>query len=104
MYSCIDFDNSSSLGSLAAYQAFESCLSSKPTVDQSFQRLVHPAVSTALYGTSTPTNFGLVRTWIDCNSPTTPHYGIRYYFTNNVGTVLTAQFDITYIIGFRNNV
>jgi len=104
MYTAIDYDNVANLASATAYQAYESVLTTKPTVGESVQRLIHPAVAPALYSGSAFNNFGISRMWVDCANTSTPHYGFRSYFVSNVGTVLTATFDMTCIIGFRNNI
>jgi len=100
----IDYDNVGNLGLLSAVQAFESALTTKIVPDQSIQRLIHPTVSPALYNGTLFTDFGLSRMWIDSASPATPHYGFRSFYISNVGTVLTAQYDRTCVIGFRNNI
>lgn len=103
MATAIDFDNVANLGTISAIEAFESCLITKVTASQSVQRLIHPCVAPALYGGSTFSAFGLQRSWVDSASPGTPHYGFRSFFISNVGTTLTATYDFTYVVGFRNN-
>jgi hypothetical protein len=104
MYTAIDLDNAANLGNVLLYQGYESVLVTKVTPTQSVQRLIHPCVSPALYGGSTFNAFGIGRFWVDSASPATPHYGFRSFFISNVGTTLTATYDMTYIIGLRNNI
>lgn len=103
MYSAIDFDNVNTLGTAVAYQAYESLVTTKVTCSQSVQRLIHPAVSPALYGGSAFTSFGLGRFWIDSASTGVPHYGLRMFFISNTGSTLAVIVDTNYVVGFRNN-
>lgn len=104
-FTAIDFDNIGNLGSSDALESYESCLSSKVLADQSIQRLIHPCVAQALYTTAGPAfaGFAVSRSWIDSANTSIPHYGYRSFFISNVGTTLTALFDVNYVFGFRNN-
>jgi hypothetical protein len=100
----IDFDNIATLGSLSAIEAYESALTSKINTTQSIQRLIHPAVSPALYGGSSFNAFGISRMWVDSANTGVPHYGYRSFFVSNLGTTLTATYDFNFVIGLRNNI
>jgi len=104
MLTAIDYDNVGNLGSFAAVEAYESCLATKVSPTQSVQRLIHPAVAPALYSGSAFNNFGISRMWVDSANTATPHYGFRSYFISNVGTTLTAVYDFTFVVGFRNTI
>lgn len=105
MFTAIDFDNVGNIGGPDAIEAYESCLTTKVVSDQSVQRLIHPCVAPSLYTTASAVlaGYGVERLWIDSANISVPHYGFRSFFISNVGTTLTAIYDVNYVFGFRNN-
>jgi len=103
-YTAIDYDNVNNIGSEVAIQAYGTCVTWIPGGGSVQQRLIKPCVAPALFNTGAVfTGYGVGRCWIDCASPSVPHYGYRsYYAANSVGGI-NLDHVITYIIGFRNN-
>jgi len=101
----IDYDNASNLGSQALYLAYQSCVVEELSAGQSIQRYVKPCVAPALYN-STPafSGYSVGRYWVDSSNTGVPHYGIRAFFTSNTVSGAGVVFDLTYVIGFRNNI
>jgi hypothetical protein len=98
----IDFDSSSNLGSESAVQAFGTSNTSQATIGQAIQRFYKPCVDSSLYVSSVSSGYAPARLWIDSSSSSTPHYGLRTYFS---GSNVAWQADIvfTLLIGGRNN-
>jgi hypothetical protein len=103
MCTALDYDNVNNLGSITAVAAFGTSQMVELSMGQTVQRFLKPAVAPALYGGSAFTSFGVARTWIDSASPSVPHYGFRSIFANNQVAGLVINYDVTYIIGLRNN-
>jgi hypothetical protein len=105
VFTAIDFDNVGNIGGPDAIESYESCLSSKISADQSIQRLIHPCVAQSLYTTTGGAfaGYSVSRSWIDSANSSVPHYGFRSFYISNVGTTLTALYDVNYVFGFRNN-
>jgi hypothetical protein len=103
MLTAIDYDNITNLGSFSSLEAYESCLATKVTATQCVQRLIKPAVAPALWGGSSFNAYGISRMWCDSATTTTPHYGFRSFLIGNTAAVLTVNYDIVGILGFRNN-
>jgi len=102
IYTAIDYDNTSNLGSVNAIQAFGSCEVNELIHGQSVERYVEPAGVSLLAGSS----LGLTRSWVNSSTPGAPHYGVRVMATLNGSliTTLTVDIAVTVIVGFRNNI
>lgn len=102
---CIDYDNASNLGSQANYLAYQSCVVEELSAGQSIQRFVKPCVSPAFFSSAPAfSGFGVGRYWVDSSNTGVPHYGIRSFFTSNTVSGAGVAFDLTYVIGLRNNI
>jgi len=99
----IDFDSAVAPGSyneLAEYATAQQC---KMNYGRCVTRFIKPCNTGAMYsGTFTSYNVG--RYWVDCNSPSVQHYGLKCAFTGNNVSSLTYDLIATYIFGFRNTI
>jgi len=100
IYSAIDYDNTSNIG-LSGISAFGDCNQCSVTPVTSLVRMVKPAVALAAY-TGSFGGFSTSRLWLDCNSTTIQHYGIRT-IAAITPVVLTFSIEFSLIIGFRNS-
>jgi len=99
-HSCIDYDNVAAIG-LNAMTAFESYNHSVITPQGgAIVRFLFPCVATAAYNGAF-TGFTTTRAWIDANSPSVIHYGLRTLFSAT-GVAVTLSATFSYILGFRN--
>jgi hypothetical protein len=100
----IDYDNAGNLGSLNAVEAFESCVITELSPGQTIMRYVKPCVAPALYTSSAAfSGYGVERLWVDSSVTTVPHYALRSFFVNNTVSGLSCTFDLSYVVGLRNN-
>jgi len=102
MYTALDFDNSTSLGSVTAIQDYSTCSSRPMTPQTSFVRSVRPCCKGALAGSSI-VNAGLERVWVDSAQSGIGFFGIRSIATAtatpyNIAAVATVWF------AFRNQI
>jgi hypothetical protein len=101
VYTAIDYDNVTNLGTETAMMEYNSCSVTQVTPGRSHERVVKPTVDVSLYSSS----YGVGRFWVDSQYPGTIHYGIRCMTAgNNVGATLGLDMIITVIVGFRNNI
>jgi hypothetical protein len=82
LHSLIDFDGVSALGSLAAYENYESHTVDILQPGKSVTRMCMPCIQTAVGvgGSSSSVNSANMRSWVSTANPNTPHYGIRGAF------------------------
>jgi len=99
MFTAIDYDNVANTG-LSGISAFSSCNESIIVPGSSLVRFVKPCVALSAY-TGAFTGFTTGRTWIDCNSTTVVHYGIRSVAAPTT-SIVTYSVDYSLVIGFRN--
>lgn len=103
-FTAIDYDNVTSLGSAAAIQAYNSCVTFEMSPGQSVQRYYKPCVAPAIYNTSAAfSGYGVARCWIDSAETGVPHYGFRSFFISNTVSGLSCTLDFDVVVGFRNN-
>jgi len=100
MYSAIDYDNTTNVG-LSGISAFGTVNQCSITPVTSLVRMVKPCVATAAY-TGSFGGFSTTRLWLDCNSTTVQHYGIRT-IAAITPVVLTFSIEFSLIVGFRNS-
>jgi hypothetical protein len=100
LYSAIDFDNNTALGSIPLIEDFSSCRVQVMQPTSVHTRSVAPCSKTSLSGTASA---GVQRSWIDSSQPSTPNYGVRVTIgiTPAVQTYLVTT---TVEFGFRNNI
>jgi hypothetical protein len=101
VYTAIDFDSSSNLGSLAAISAYSSCNVSTIAPGNSVTRFCQPCVATTLGSTALS---GVARTWVDSAYNAINFYAIRSIVNNTASA--TVQLDITFTMNwaFRNTI
>lgn len=82
LHSLIDFDGVSALGSLAAYENYESHLVDVLQPGKSVTRMCMPCaqIAVGVGGSSSSVNSANMRSWVSTANPNTPHYGIRGAF------------------------
>jgi len=99
LYTAIDFDDTATtlLNTIVSYDTLY-----VTQVGVYFERTFQPRVAKAVYSGAF-TSFGQEKSpWIDCNSNTVVHYGLKYALPN--GTVATNLWDTTVsaVIQFKN--
>jgi hypothetical protein len=102
MYIVIDYDDSGTLGSVGAAEAYSNCLVLHP--GESCERIFKPRVALGAYnGTFTGyANVGDV--WLDAGSNNVQHYGVKTFVPAcAVGQTLLQSWDIhiEYFVEFR---
>lgn len=100
LYSAIDYDNVANIG-LPALSAFSTFNEAVLVPQISSVRMIKPCVALAAYNGAF-TGYTTTRSWLDANSPTIQHYGLRTICAiNNTSTPISAEFSL--IVGFRNS-
>lgn len=103
----IDYDDAgspTSLGYMEQYQNFRY----QPVVSsRTMMRAFKPRIAVAAYGQGLFTSYmNKKATWIDCNSPAVPHYGLKIYLDGANGTAPTClqtyQLFADVYLSFRN--
>jgi len=102
MYTALDFDNSTSLGSVTAIQDYSTCGSRPMTPQTSFVRSVRPCCKSALAGSSI-VNAGLERLWVD-----SAQSGIGFFGIRSIATATATPYNISAVVtvwyAFRNQI
>jgi len=76
LYTVLDFDDNTALGSIAAALAYENCIATPAWQVQ--RRCFAPRIAVGAYGGSTFTAYAnQPAQWIDCSSTTVVHYGMK---------------------------
>jgi hypothetical protein len=100
--SVIDFSDVTLLASTNEANSYSTALHQQITMGKSQQREFMPCSSSAQYLTAVTTGYGPTRQWIDINSPSVPHFGLKYYFEGaSVGYTMDVFID--YLFGFRSS-
>lgn len=106
VYTALDYDNVTNLGSIGAISEFESINVTSIAPGNSVCRTVLPMLSTAGFsatiGTYNPAV--LQRSWVDLGYPATSYYGFRSITNNTPGAAVQLDFTFTLIVAFRNTV
>jgi hypothetical protein len=98
-FSAIDYDNVTNTG-LAGLDQFSTFNESQITPSSSVVRYVKPCVALAAY-TGTFNGFTTTRLWLDCNSTSVAHYGLRT-ICGPTSVVINITAAFSYVLGFRN--
>jgi len=99
-HTAIDYDNVAAIG-LPAMTAFNSYNHAVLNASGSnVVRFVKPCIATSAYNGAF-TGFTTTRSWIDANSPSVLHYGLRVILGSS-GAALSVTATFSYVIGFRN--
>jgi hypothetical protein len=102
LYTAIDLDDNSNPASLGALLEYGTC--SESNFDKSVTRSFRPRVAKALYDGSVFTSYGMDTPWIDCNSNTVKHFGIKYGIQAGASGQTNLQawrVDFVYYLAFR---
>lgn len=101
MYTAIDTDDSIAPTSVNDMIGYETLL--VVPSGTYFERTFTPRVATALYGGSAFTSYGVAQSaWIDCASPTVPHYGLKWLINTSTQTARQWTVIVSVNISFRN--
>jgi len=101
LYTAIDFDNVSTLGSISAIEDFSTCIVTTMGLNTCITRSVKPCVKNQL---SSSANAGVIRQWVDCGASTIPHNGIRAIVNSNGTVAYTIFMEITIWYAFKNTI
>lgn len=99
----IDYDNAVT-STFSQLQNYGNSQTLAVVPGMTIQRFIKPCCAEALYSGSAFTNYGVMRCWVDCASPSTAFYGFKICFQNNAITGLTYDFWYDAILGFRDNI
>jgi len=105
MYCVIDYDDASSLASVAAAESYSNCIVLNP--GESLERVFQPRVALAAYTGSFGGYANMAPTWIDAASNTVQHYGIKLYVPGTAAAqTLLQSWDVTieYFVSFRKSI
>jgi hypothetical protein len=104
LYSCIDYDDSSTAGlTISAIQQYDSCVVSPAAT--SITRVVEPHVALAAYSGAFTSFANVSREWIDVASTGVQHYGVKFGIPGGIAgqTILQSYVvEAVFIIQFRN--
>ncbi len=104
LYGVLDFDDATAPTSLAQVIEYDSCQIAQAWEGLHFR--VRPSLTPAIYATGAFTGYGVSGTqWLDCNSATIPHYGIKGLVTALAASATTSfvwSIRCKYIVSFRN--
>lgn len=107
IYSAIDFDSNSNVGTEAAIQEFSTCIGSELVYGKSYERFCKPTIAMVTGGANSTSNTGVAmgRKWLNSNSNAVPHFCIRYLTVgNNTATAQNVSIIYYVVFGFRNSV
>lgn len=100
LYTALDFDNNANIGTVAAIEDFATCenVAMQPTTVH--MRSVRPCNKGMVGGGASAVP---QRTWLDCATSTTSHYGIRSIVAVN-GTSQPIRVSVYVVYAFRNQI
>jgi len=96
--SVVDLDDATAAGSLAELSDYNSCLETT-AVDGHYHRF-RPHVALAAYSGAFTSYGNDVDRWLDCNSNTVQHYGVKYGYAVAPAAV-TAAYRVRAVFEFR---
>jgi hypothetical protein len=101
LYSAIDYDDATTLDSTGLLQYDTVQVVNSP---QFFERRLQPRAAKALYSGVAFSGYGQdTAPWIDANSPSVQHYGIKYSQSITSSAVTTYSVIVTMFVNFRNS-
>jgi len=102
LFTALDFDNNTTIGSVSAIEDFSTCDSHPMNPQTTFVRSVRPTCKSALLAGSL-VNAGTQRSWVDSTQPGVFFFGIR-----SIATATAAVYNISCITtiwyAFRNQI
>jgi hypothetical protein len=100
----MDFDDSTALGSVSAAQQYDNVMTFNGT--QGLHIRMIPAIDPALWAGGAFSGYAVEGPqWIDCNSNSVPHYGLKFVIqglTNASTALWTWDIQAWYIVSLRN--
>jgi len=99
LYTALDFDNVTALGSLTAIEDYSTCQEKVMEPGATVMRSIKPCCKEV----TTSSGQGLARLWIDSATPGVPFYGIRSILPATAGVTTTAV-TTTVWYAFRNQI
>jgi len=101
VFTAIDYDNVTALGSINGITAFASCNTGVLAAGKSITRYVRPTVQTSV---STFASAAVTRQWIATALPSVPFFGIRTIIAATTAAALTLDVSISCVWAFRSTV
>lgn len=100
VFSVLDYDDNNAPTALSEMMQYENLKTTKGIQDH--KRYFVPKVLSSAYGGLASTNYmPKAKQWLDCNTPSTPHYGMKIGFSAaNLG--LNYDLKIDYYVAFKN--
>lgn len=102
VYTALDFDNSTALGSISAIEDFATCREQVLGVATRLVRSVKPTIKNNVMNSGGSVIAGLAQGWIDCAQPAVNFYGIRTMLSQEAA--LTVKYTVTIWFAFRNQI
>jgi hypothetical protein len=105
LYCVIDYDDATALASVAAAEAYSTCISL--SAGESCERLFQPRMAVAAYSGAFASFANMADQWIDANSTNVQHYGVKLYIPGGAaGQTQLQSWDvfIEYFIQFRKSI
>jgi hypothetical protein len=104
VYVVADFDDATALASIAAAQQYDNCKEFNGT--QGCHIIIRPAISPAIWAGGAFSGYAVEGPqWLDCNSDTIPHYGLKFVVQGlNATSTEFYQWNIQcfYHLSFQN--
>jgi len=101
VFTAIDYDNSTTLGSQAAITAYSTCNAAVLGPGESVTRFVMPCQTTFV---SPSTSLGVTRCWVDSAYNGAAFYGVRTFIQNTPGAAIVLDVSFSIIWAFRNTI
>lgn len=88
LYSCIDNTDNQPPTNQLTIQRFDNCQEQTLSNDRDFVRSFHPVPSVQVFVAALAVGYGTPAAprWMDSQYPTIPHYGIKFYIRNWIGS------------------
>jgi hypothetical protein len=104
LYTVIDYDNSTNLGSIATARQYSNCAVLEP--GKSLIRTFQPRVAIGAYSGAFTSFANMTPPWIDCSSASVNHYGIKIFVPGVTAAQTQLQsWDINfeYYVSLKSN-
>jgi len=101
LYTALDFDNGTNLGSVSLLEDFATCASKAMFPQSATQRSVRPCTKPLIGSTTT---VGLSRQWLDSSQSSTQNFGIRSIVVGNSTAAYGINVVVTIWFAFRNQI
>lgn len=90
IYSAPDYTDATAPVNQQTIQQFQAVEEQVISADKSFCRSFHPVPSAQMFISAVATGYGTPSAprWMDCLYPTIPHYGMKFYLRNWIGSAI----------------